>query len=76
MSGQQIGQRTFEGTCTMEGAICENCGRGTMRRFAQDSFYYYLKCQNKACQKERLELKADSGSPESMVNRVNSVHQE
>ena len=31
---EQISQRTFEGTCRKEGATCENCGNGTMRRFA------------------------------------------
>ena len=41
----------------MKGAVCENCGKGTMRRFAQDTFYWYLKCTNKPCQKERLELR-------------------
>jgi hypothetical protein len=51
----QLSHTIFEGTCSMEGAVCENCGKGTMRRFAQDTFYHYLKCQNKACEKERLE---------------------
>ena len=70
---EQITGRAFEGTCAMEGEPCENCGgKGTMRRFAQDTFYWYLKCQNKACQKERLELRT---TVNGQVNAVNSVNQ-
>ena len=54
----------------MEGTPCENCGKGTMRRFARDSFYHYLKCTNKACEKERLELRATTEN-----GQVNSVNQ-
>jgi hypothetical protein len=54
-----IAPRTFEGPCPVEGALCPSCGQGTMRRFAQDSFYDYLKCQDKGCRKERLVLRSD-----------------
>jgi ssDNA-binding Zn-finger/Zn-ribbon topoisomerase 1 len=37
---------------------CWNCN-GVMRRFAQDTFYWYYKCPK--CGKERLELKTDIG---------------
>ncbi|MGA2106813.1 MAG: hypothetical protein ABSH25_04145 [Syntrophorhabdales bacterium] len=39
MSGEQIAHRTFKGTCSMEGAVLDNCGQGTVRRFAQNVFY-------------------------------------
>lgn len=36
---------------------CPNCGQGCMRRFAEDWAYFYFKCTNKRCEKERLILK-------------------
>lgn len=33
---------------------CENCDPGMMEAFAKDSHYWYYKCTNKRCKKERL----------------------
>lgn len=40
-----------------EKTLCPNCQVGTMRRFGQDTFYFYFKCET--CGKERLVSKSD-----------------
>lgn len=51
----------FHGPSALEGTPCPNCAEGTLRRFAEDIFYFYLVCRNQSCQRERLELKRVPG---------------